>query len=166
MDRFVTSQINIWFDRLLQLAALCSGILIVFLMLSVCWEVVMRYFFNSPTIWVVELASYSVLWITFLGAPWILKEKGHVKMDLLLEALSWENRRLFNLITSLFAAGICLLVGYYGTVSTIDLYQTGFKTQTVLMLPKWPLVSVIPLGMFLTALELCRKSIFLLTSDK
>ncbi len=157
MKNKIVGKVNRFFDGILNVTATLAGLLIVFQMLSICWEVIMRYFFNSPSIWVVELAAYSALLIPFLGAPWILKKGGHVKMDLLLDFVAIKNRNRINLMSSFVAAVICLILTYYGVVNVVDLYQSGFRTQTVLMLPKWPIMSVIPLSMCLLFFEFMRR---------
>lgn len=162
----IVDKMNRFFDGILLTTATLAGAMIVFQMLSICWEVIMRYFFNSPSIWVVEIAAYSALWIPFLGAPLILKNGGHVKMDLLLDLIEMKYRRRLNLITSFAAGIICLIVMYYGIVIVIDLYQSDFKTQTVLMLPKWPIISVIPLSMCLLFFEFLRRTIRLVKNEE
>jgi len=145
------------FDRILDISAFSAGILLVFQILIVCWEVVMRYFFNSPTIWVVEISGYTVLWIPLLGAAWALRQGSHVRMDLITEQLSPKSMSVLNMITAVIAAIICLVITFFGIKVGIDLYQTNFLTQTGLMLPKWPLVAIIPLSTLLLFIEFLRK---------
>ena len=45
--------------------------------LIVTYEVVVRYAFGRPTIWVTEIASYMLVAVAFLGASWTLKCGGH-----------------------------------------------------------------------------------------
>ena len=145
------------FDHVLNITALLAGMLVVFQMLIVCWDVILRYFFNSPTSWVPEISAYTVLWIPFLAAGWILRRDGHVKMDLLLGRLRPNARSELNIVTSSIAAIVCLILTYYGVKVVIDLYRTNFHTQTGLMLPKWPIISVIPLSTYLLFVEQLRR---------
>jgi len=50
-------------------------------------DVIMRYFFNSPIVGVNELSQYSMTWLCFLGAGWVLTQRGHVAITLLEERL-------------------------------------------------------------------------------
>ena len=56
------------------------GLLAVFFsssMASLCtYEVVMRYVFNSPTIWVLEITIYLVIASTFFALAYVLDRKG------------------------------------------------------------------------------------------
>ncbi len=145
------------FDSILDASAFLAGILLVFQMLSVCWEVVMRYFFNSPTIWVMEICGYTLLWIPFLSAAWALREGYHVKMDIITVHLSPKSLSVLNMITAVIAAVICFIITFFGIKVAIDLHQTNFLTQTGLMLPKWPIVAIIPVSTLLLFIEFLRK---------
>ena len=56
-------------DSLLNGFAYVAGLLVVTVTFAVLYEVVARYFFNSPTIWAVDLTEYSLVYITFLAPP-------------------------------------------------------------------------------------------------
>ena len=43
-----------------------SGIILLFVTFSIFIDVIMRYFFNSPSIWVTEVSTYLFLYIIFL----------------------------------------------------------------------------------------------------
>ena len=51
------------YDRIIDISVILAGILVIFLMLSVSFEVALRYFFAHPTSWVVEIAGYILLYI-------------------------------------------------------------------------------------------------------
>ena len=40
------SRLGVWFDRLLQLGVIISGIMIFVMMFSICYDVIARYLFN------------------------------------------------------------------------------------------------------------------------
>ena len=146
------------FDRVIGAMAFLAAIILVFVLLSVCLEVVLRYFFNRPTIWVVELSEYSMLFLAFLTAAWLLKEEGHVRIDVVLAQLEPKTQALFNIITSILAAVACgVLVWYVGKVSWVHLARWDL-TPTLLRLPKGALMSVIPVGCFLLFIQFLRRT--------
>ena len=58
------------------------------------YEVVMRYFFNAPTVWGMELAVLLFGPYFLFGGPYLLHLKGHVALDLVRQRLSnrWVRR--------------------------------------------------------------------------
>ena len=111
------------FDRTINILTVAAIVILVFVMLSVCAEVILRYFLNRPLIWVVQVTENSLLYIAFLGAAWVLKREGHVKMDLVLNRLNPATQYLMNSITSIIGAIICLVITWYGVKVCWDLYQ-------------------------------------------
>lgn len=146
------------FDRILDILAVCASVLVFFIMFSVCFEVVSRYFFNAPTTWVVEISSMFLLFTPFLVGAWVLRNDGHVKMDLILEQFSQKNQALIKSITSVVAAVACLILVYYGAKLAWDFYKTHYFTNTLLRLPKSPILSMIPIGFFLLFIQCLRSA--------
>ena len=133
-------------------------LLIAGMMLLVVAKVVMRYFFNSPIVWVIDITEYAMLFITFLGIAWLLKKEGHVIMDLLLDRLNQKGRHLATAITSFVAAIICFIITWYGVVVGLDWYNINYFYQGALDIPAFYLEAVIPVGMLLVTIQFLRRA--------
>ncbi len=75
------------FDRLNGVLAVMGATLLILVMLSVSYNVATRYFFRFSTPGMFEIWEYSLLYMTFLGAAWLLRREGHVSMDIVLNHL-------------------------------------------------------------------------------
>jgi TRAP-type C4-dicarboxylate transport system permease small subunit len=51
------------------------------IVLSITTQVITRYLFGQPLVWVEELAGYCFLWAVFLGAALGAKELRHIRID-------------------------------------------------------------------------------------
>ena len=92
-----------------------AGLLLAFILLSVCLEVVMRYFFNRPLQWVVELTEYALLYITFLGTAWLLRSEGHINVDVFLTLFSRRAQSGFKIFSSI----IGIIVSFWLLISFV-----------------------------------------------
>lgn len=153
MGSNLLANVNKIYNRVIELGALIAGVLLIFLMLSVTLEVTLRYFLGRPTSWVGEICGYILLYIPFLVAAWVLRKDGHVRMDLVIITLSPKTQSLLNAITSFVCAAICFLLTWYGIKVTLYFSNLGYKTPTVLMLPKSIIIAVIFVGSFLLAVQ-------------
>ena len=113
---------------------------------AVCLEVVMRYAFNSPIFFVVEMSEYALLWITFLGTAWTLRNNGHVRVEIVLNFLSSKWRHRVGLVSSLFGIIVSLVLVIFGTSRTWDAYDRGLFHATITEFPTWIVMIFIPLG--------------------
>lgn len=146
MQRFVRA----W-DLIVDMIMVLAGILLWGQMIIVNIEVVARYF-GKPTTWATEISSLMVLWIPFMVVAWVLRNEGHVKMDLIVEHISPASRAMIDFITSLIGIVVMLIVAVAGLLTTLD--WVGTKTPTILMLPKAPAISIICVGSFMFAVQL------------
>lgn len=82
------------------------------------WQVVMRYFFDSPVTWSEELVSYLFAWASLLGACLVTGERGHMNIPILGQKLmksnmaSAKNLAIFGeIIAFIFSIGILCFGG-------------------------------------------------------
>jgi len=133
-----------------------SGLCLILIVISVCFEIVMRYFFRSPLIWVVELTEYGLLYVTFLGSAWLLRQDGHVKVDVVLSYMSRTWRKRWAVLSSLMGLGVSLVLTVFGAITTWDHYIRGIFKPSVLEFPTWVPLLAIPLGSSLLSIRFGR----------
>ena len=153
-----------FFDRVLVVATVLAGLLLIFSLLSISMEVASRYFLGRPMGWVTEISEYIMIYITFLAAAWVLKQEKHVKMDIVLDRLSPKTQSVFNIFTSGMSAIVCLILSWYGAKVTLELFQTGYFTPTILELPKFIIVGIICIGSILLLIQFMRRTYNYLSS--
>jgi TRAP-type C4-dicarboxylate transport system permease small subunit len=154
----IIRKLNNIFNRTLDLMAILAGILLISSMLIICVAVASRYLFGRPMGWVIEITEYSLLYITFLVAAWVLKRNGHVKIDLVFNQLSPRTQSMLNMITSGIGAIICFILFWYGVRVTWELFRTRYFTPTILELPKFVIVAIIFIGSLLLCLQFLNRT--------
>ena len=152
------ARVNTIFDRILSIGIICACVFIVLMMLSVNFEVVMRYFFRMPQLWVTQGSEIGLLYVTFFGAAWVLHKEGHVSMDLVLNRLKPRVRAILNSVTSLLAAVVVFPLIWYGFIVTWDHYQRGLYYETNLPIPNVIILWVIPVGSIVIFAQLLRRT--------
>ncbi len=144
------------YDRLITGCGLLGGILIVLNGLFVTYEVTMRYLFNSPTTWVLEISIYVTMASTFLSLAYALREKAHVKVDFITNYLSGRTLILLEIFTSLLAILYCLILGWEGLKMTATAYRNWEVSPSVLRVPLFIPQVFIPFVSILLTLEFIR----------
>ncbi len=88
-------KINEWIGRIVSfMVPIIIGITV--------YEVILRYVFNSPTIWVHETSDHLFAFSFLLGGAYTFSQGGHVKVDVLYNRFSARNRVILDLCTSFF----------------------------------------------------------------
>lgn len=146
------------FDRTLDVLGWSAGVLLNIAMLLICTDVCLRYFLTRPLVWSTEICEYLLLGITSLGIAWLLKEEGHVKVELVLSWLTPRAQALTNAITSILGAITFSIIVAFGAQRVSDLVQWKAQTTKVLFIPKAPLVAFLLAGCLLLAIQFVRRS--------
>ncbi len=136
-----------------------AGIMTMVMMLAIVYSVVTRFFFNKPQPAIIELSGYMLLYITFLGAPWLLRRDGHVRVDLLLDFLKPPARARLLGVTAVLGTIVSLIIFWWGLVITIDLARRNVLVTNILETPQWLLMLIIPVGGFFLTVEFIIKAV-------
>ena len=120
-------------------------------------EVVSRYFLGRPLGWSVEISEWALLAITMLGAALVLRNDGHVRVDLVIRVLPTRARRVVDVLAALIGFCVTALACYYTARTAYGEYVEGILTIHVLKFPRFWLLLFFPLGFLFLALEWLRK---------
>ena len=147
-----------------------SGIIGAFLFLIVMgittYEVFMRYIFNAPTTWSLEVSVILTMWGTFLGVAYTLQKGGHTSVDLLMNRLSERPRRILRIFIFLFIMLFSIFLAWASLPPAIEAYLIKEVTQSYTRTPLFILMISIPIGGILLALEILRELLELFQSKR
>ncbi len=135
-----------------------GAILLLGLTFIVGADITLRYLFNKPLGWVKEMSEYTLVGMGFLVAAWILKDDGHVKMDLVLNRLRPKPQVMMNIITSSVSTIVVLIITWFSLRVILEFYRTKLVIPTVLEPPRWILLTPILVGSFLLAIQFIRRT--------
>lgn len=122
-------------------------------------EILSRFFLGKSQIWVIEVSSYSLLYMTFLGAPYMLEKQRHVAIDLLTDALADPWRSRLAAMMSLLAALVCGICTWYGVAVAWDQFSFGMREASLLAPKSYWLTLVFPLGVGLMTVQFIDQAI-------
>lgn len=132
--------------------------LVIILMLVIVADVILRYSVKSPITWGFEFSEYTLLYLTFLGTAWLLRSDGHVKLDVLVNALKPVPQAYLNFIASIILVITCILLLWYGATSTADNFQRGITSVKYYSIPKFIFLIIIPIGSFLLIIQALKRT--------
>lgn len=144
------------YDHLLSGLSMLTGVLILLMTALVSVNITMRTVFSRSIPGTIEMCEWILLLIPFFGAAWLLKQDGHVRMDLLIQALKTKSRLILNIITSTVISLVCLLFFWYVALNTWKYFVTGAYRPSVLNLPTYVFSGIMALGFLLIAIQALR----------
>lgn len=144
------------FDYLLDTLAYMAGILIFVITFFICGSAVVRYIGLRPPIWVLQYTEYGLLWFTFLAAAWLLRHKGHIRIDTLTSRLSPKTQRKIQFVDDVLGLIISMVIFIFGSIHTIELVQKGIMEVKGVTVPKAPFFIIIPIGGLVLTIQFIR----------
>ena len=148
--------VNKIIDRCEFALACIAGAALVFLLLAISFSTFSRFLFNNPMSNLIEYSSYSLVYIAFLGSPYILRSHGHVNVDMLENALPAKGRQILRICTNILGMLISAITCYYGTVVTASNIADNVHILDSMNTPQWVLIIAIPIGTFFLAVQFVR----------
>jgi len=149
--------LNLIIDGIIDLSAILGAVILGGVTLLVGSDVIMRYFFSRPIQNVFEISEHSLVFITFLAAPWVLKKEQHVKMDGILNQFNERTRFFINAITSIAGAIICVILFVYGFEGTWDYFQRNLSFSGGMRIKQYPILSIIVFSYVLLSIQFVRR---------
>lgn len=78
------------------------------------YEVVARYFFNSPTIWANELSLYVCAIAYIYSGVYVMRRDAHLRISILYDLASPCVKRVCDIVQCLVIVGFSLTIGFFG----------------------------------------------------
>lgn len=144
------------YQMLLYGMATTSGLMLIWIMVSVIASVVMRNLGLQPFAWLFTSAEYGLLYMTMLGAPWLVREKGHVHIELLTAALPDGPRHMLSRTVAAACVLVCAILTWKGIELVMTNIERGDFDTRAYYYPRWLLTIAFPLSFGLMAVEFSR----------
>lgn len=139
--------------RASRAAGLLAGLATLVIVLLISYDVLMRYFFNQPQLFVDELASFLEVLIIFGGLAWTFTSGGHVRIDLVTAHLGGPMRAWLRVVTLLVGVVLLAVVMWVTGQSALTAFRYG-RVSAVMLYPLWVPMLIIPAGLGLMALAM------------
>lgn len=146
------------FDIITNILAFASSAILVAMMLMTVIKVVMRAVFNHGILGIDQISGVMMVYMTFLGAAWVLRSDSHVSVDLFTEAASPKLRRILLFLSSLIGAAVCFVLTWFGTKAVSLSISRSILVAAELEIPRAVNLIVIPFGCLLLGIEFLRRS--------
>jgi len=142
------------FDRVLNAMAFVAAAIIPFMFITIVYDVTARSLRMFQINWAVAVTEYGLLYVTALGAPWLLRDKGHVSMEAFRVLMPPHVARLIEKGVIIACAAACALVAVVAVPVMIQNF--GVTDIRANFLTRWLLFAPIVLAFGLCSVQFVR----------
>jgi len=139
--------------RVTWMAEILAEIGLVGLFLLVLHEVIVRYVFDAPTLFSVELSEYLLILVAFMSIGWVLKEDRHVAVSFVMDRMPEKVRLGMKLLTSVLTMAFLAIIVWQGSRTVLTAFRGNYHSSSLLEFPMWIPYLLIPLGALVMSLQ-------------
>lgn len=153
MERFALAKA--WTGLVAAMFALGATYLVLIVVVTI-WDVVARNTVLPAPLWLGTFVEFGLPISTMLAAPMLVRNRGHVAMELIDAALSEDMRRNLIRFTDMVCLFVSLLISVYAALTGYDSWSRGEVSVLTVNVPRWLLFAVISTGFLICAVEFIR----------
>lgn len=125
----------------------------VMLVVTMFVEVVRREVFAYSSIWGEEIVRYSFIYLAWIGAAAAVKDRGHIRIDVLMQYVGPRAKALLYILGDLAMLGVALVAVYWSFETVLISAKFGSVTHGLRVSQVWFLAAV-PIGFSLVVIRL------------
>lgn len=152
LKRLISVLNNIFNGSLLFTNGL-SAFLLFFMVFVMVAHVTGRYFFTYPIPWAIEFSEYFLAIIVLMAAPMLLKEEGHVVIDVVTTRLKPRHKAVVTTFNYCIMSLMFLLITGWGIQVTYQHFLSGQTAWKTYLTPLWILDLFVPLACLLLLIQ-------------
>lgn len=118
---------NSLFDKVVRFMEIFLIVIFTLLVFDVLFQVLSRYVLKASFSWTEELARFSLIWMSILGAAYLNAKREHLSMDFLYGKFSGVTKKkvliLIEVLIFLFALIVMVIGGFNLVYTTLHLGQ-------------------------------------------
>ena len=100
--------------------------------------------------------EYGLYYVTLLGAPWLVRVKRHVYVQLLTAVAPPALRRLLSRLSYLVCVIVCAVTCWYAGQVTVETWLRGDLEVRSFDMPRWLVFAAMPVSFALLTVEFSR----------
>src|SRR5256885_12515585 len=136
--------------------AWAAGFLMAAMMVVIFVDVVLRNLGYQSSAHFFTFTEYALLAVPCLGEPWLVREKGHIYVEIVFMYLGARQRVALRYLIGALCVIVCAVLAWYGSLVTIGDFMQNEKDVRSLDMPRWMVVGFIPLSFAMMGIEFLR----------
>lgn len=130
-------------------------VLYIYIVAVIFVEVVRRFVFNYSSIWGEETARYAFIYLVWIGAAAAVRDRAHIRIDVLLTLMRPRLRAAIFLLGDLLMGFFAVVVFYFSVKFFMTAVQFGSVIEGLRIMRAWVLFAV-PFGFALVLVRVAQ----------
>ena len=143
-------------DRIIDLMFGAGALYLVLIVFATIWEVLGRNLGIYAPIWLSTFTEFGMLISAMLAAPRLVRDRGHVSMELIDSLLPTSMKAAVVRMTDCIAGAVSFIVLWYCANAGVSAYVRNEVDVLTVNVPRWILFAVLCMGFLFCGIEFVR----------
>lgn len=141
------------FDSIARLLQLSGQIVLAFMVLTICYDAVMRYVFTAPTSWSLEINTFLIIYIATITAADVQRTDSHIRITFFADMMPKGAQRVLQVVIGLVGVLFCSIMAWRGGLMAFQAWDFGERVSSSFGTPMVFPYALLPLGFGLLAVQ-------------
>lgn len=143
-------------DLVCNFLAILAGLMLVGTMAGIVLMVALREAGLPGGSHLFSFTEWGLFWMVMAASPWLVREKGHVFIELLTAAVPRRHARTISRVVCALCIVVCLFLVWYTWAAAAKAYRLGDADMRSVDMPRWLLIGAMPICFALMAAQFGR----------
>jgi len=141
------------FARFIQGLRLIGQAVLAFMVITICYDSIMRYVFKAPTSWSLEINTFLIIYIATMTAADVQREDAHIRITFFTDKLGAAAQRAIRRVIGVAGTLFCAVMAWYGGEQALQAAEFGERVSSSLGTPMVLPLAMLPIGFGALALQ-------------
>lgn len=133
-------------DGLMAVLRVAAMLVLMFMMLTICYDTLMRYAFAAPTNWSLEINSFLLVYLAVMSAAEAQRQDAHIRITFFRDKLPPRGQAAISILTGLLGAVFCTIMVWRGGLMAMQAFEYGERVSSSLGTPMVYPYAMMPIG--------------------
>lgn len=134
------------FDRIAQALQLSGQFVLAFMVLTICYDAIMRYVFTAPTSWSLEINTFLIIYVAAITAADVQRTDSHIRITFFADKMKKGRQRALRLLIGLVGVAFCGIMTWRGSLMAYQAWDFGERVSSSFGTPMVLPYALLPLG--------------------
>jgi TRAP-type C4-dicarboxylate transport system permease small subunit len=139
--------------RFIQALSLVGQAVLAFMVITICYDSLMRYYFKSPTSWSLEINTFLIIYIAVMAAADVQREDAHIRITFFTDKTGAGTQRVIRTVIGLVGAVFCGIMAWYGGLQMLQAAEFSDRVSSTMGTPMVIPYAMLPIGFGALALQ-------------
>ncbi|GHC23197.1 TRAP transporter small permease [Aidingimonas halophila] len=149
----MTAHLTRRWDGLMAVLRGASTFVLAFMMITICYDAIMRYAFSAPTHWSLEINSFLLVYLAVMSAAEAQRRDAHIRIDYFKAKLPPRGQAVTGILTSLLGVAFCTIMAWRGGIMMLQAFEYNERVSSSLGTPIGIPYAMLPIGFGLLGLQ-------------